>query len=341
MEILASNVLGFLLNKAGAGFITNAGKLAAEHLIPKPLPSVVQKEILPSHVEYFDLIPPNRDANHASRPLSTDAFHGLYGTELQIMALLKYGHYFSEVYQRFCLELSQNPRTPHIQFVILSGPSGTGKTEHAKRLGKALGYYLLNVEPANLQGGPGEISLRLKKLQSEYLTSEMFRNAVVLFDEFDHFLQDTSAQSQFRQFIEAPLQDTECRVLVIATTNCLGSIPADIRSRAEIIEFQIPSKSKPFRQFWQQEVSSSFQRLQEPPPPRFLQWELSKEQYRDLLLEKLVKDSRGLSFRTLSSVIKLTNLTWFQIHPDGYPTLRDYLATLRKIRKQTFAMAKL
>ena len=103
------------------------------------------------------------------------------------MALLKYGHYFSEVYQRFCLELSQNPRTPHIQFVILSGPSGTGKTEHAKRLGKALGYYLLNVEPANLQGGPGEISLRLKKLQSEYLLKKAFMEENATFPKGSSF----------------------------------------------------------------------------------------------------------------------------------------------------------
>ena len=50
--------------------------------------------------------------------LNVEAFHGLYGTESQIISLLKYGHYFSELYQVFCRELSQN-RSDHAAIEIL------------------------------------------------------------------------------------------------------------------------------------------------------------------------------------------------------------------------------
>jgi hypothetical protein len=81
--------------------------------------------------------------------------------------------------------------------MLLYGPPGTGKTSVAECIAKSLGYKLITVTPSDfLAGGEADVEARAKAI---FKCLEEQRDAVVLFDEIDHFLLDRDSDEYRRQ----------------------------------------------------------------------------------------------------------------------------------------------
>lgn len=138
------------------------------------------------------------------------------------------------------------------QFVILSGPPGTGKTQHTQAWGRAMGLPLLVVDQKQ-EGWLGKLDASIGD-----------RDCIVFFDELDGFFptsqtggapaetnksydpQNPRFPSQFRQFLDGTARSERnrgARVIVAGTTNALEQIPQDIVHRGEVITFHKPSRS--------------------------------------------------------------------------------------------------
>lgn len=130
------------------------------------------------------------------------------------------------------------------QLVLLSGPPGTGKTQHTQAWARAMGLPLIVVDQKQ-DGWLGKLDASIGN-----------RDCIVFFDELDGFFSDGARSSggsscnprfptQFRQFLDGTARserNRDARVLVAGTTNQLHQIPADIVHRGEVIEFAQPSR---------------------------------------------------------------------------------------------------
>ncbi|MDD2466189.1 MAG: ATP-binding protein [Desulfobulbus sp.] len=87
-----------------------------------------------------------------------------------------------------------NPRNEEIRegapsySILLYGPPGTGKSTVGENIAKTLGWRFITVTPSDfLAGGAGEVEARAKFI---FKCLEEQKDAVILFDEIDHFLID-------------------------------------------------------------------------------------------------------------------------------------------------------
>ncbi len=257
-----------------------------------------------------------REIYSGGTPLGVSAFQsaGLVGTEKEQVALISYFATLSEDFKKYQETIcrvrntdndsgfatggfvEENSATMRMrekfpgsrevydpaenwpQFVLLSGPPGTGKTRHIQAWSRAMGLPLIMVDRKE-EGWIGKLDAQIGS-----------RDCIIFFDELDGYFDggvhggggriskameavglgsvvrtsgaaasgsassnaglpgrseiDQRFPSQFRQFLDGTMQSAanqKARIIVAGTTNAIEKIPRDIVHRGELIHFQLPT----------------------------------------------------------------------------------------------------
>ena len=166
---------------------------------------------------------------------------GLVGTEGQQLQLLAYYAELCEDfrhYQRITREEGGPLQADGAQLLLLNGPPGTGKTRHAVSFARALGLPLLAMNPTQL-GTNGQVSSAWASSIRQEISG---RDCILFLDEIDQFAKDEAFASGLRQFLDGVCQPSGSKVLVVGTTNRIDRLPADVRHRAELVNFERPER---------------------------------------------------------------------------------------------------
>lgn len=184
-------------------------------------------------LDVFDLIITDKE-----EVLLTDVFLNV-ANKAQIENLLKEHRYIEEL-SKYKLPVNNK--------IMLSGPTGCGKTMTAKAIAKALGKNILILNLSNIISSRiGESSQHIKQVFDKAIRER----AVLFLDEFDQIGKARSANEQdvgeMRRLVNSMIQLMDYfpeKALLIAATNHVEIIDSALLRRFQLrINFEMPTNA--------------------------------------------------------------------------------------------------
>ncbi|AAK39859.1 CDC48 like protein (nucleomorph) [Guillardia theta] len=138
----------------------------------------------------------------------------------------------------------KNPSVPHKNVIILSGPSGTGKTLFTNALAGEIGINLIDVKIEEFS------SLKSKKILYEFKKYIKFRKCLLLIDNIDHFFDEDNFNSPNKKyqnllsslmFLKENFLDNHLLFIILENSKNIKTMLKKFDFSFNEIEFKIPS----------------------------------------------------------------------------------------------------